>query len=172
MLAIASNQPYAEGVEWVQQSAQAYNSSRRFDLILMTGHAFQILLTDDDALAVLATMRNHLSELGSIVFESRNPNLDWVTEWAGRVRKLPGEILETLEITAADGEFISFETIYQFPDRKLTTASTLRFPSQEHIEALIARSALQVRQVLGDWDASPPNTNQSREMIFHVQHSE
>jgi len=171
MLAIATSKHFAERVEWVQHSAQAYTSSRRFDLIFMTGHAFQVLLTDDDALEVLATMRNHVDEPGRVVFESRNPNLDWAKEWAGRVRKLPGEIFETLEITTADGEFISFETTYQFPDKKLTTASTLRFPSLEHVETLINRSRLKLNQVLGDWDSSPLTTDYSREMIFHVQRS-
>jgi SAM-dependent methyltransferase len=41
MLALARNKPYAERVEWVDSSAQTYRSQRRFDLIVMTGHAFQ-----------------------------------------------------------------------------------------------------------------------------------
>jgi hypothetical protein len=48
-----------------QSSAQSYKSQRRFDLIVMTGHAFQVLLTDADALAALGTMRGHLKERGS-----------------------------------------------------------------------------------------------------------
>lgn len=48
----------------------------------------------------------------------------------------------------------------------LTTSSTLRFPSREHVEGLIARSGLVVRDVFGDWDASPFDHARSREMIL------
>jgi SAM-dependent methyltransferase len=167
MLAVARHKPNAEKIEWVESSAQSYKSQRRFDLIVMTGHAFQILLTDADALTALETMRGHLNQRGRIAFETRNPRLDWAGEWAARVRKLPGtQLLETLEITDKDGEFISFQTTYRAPQGTLTTSSTLRFPSRDHVEALIARSGLAVREVFGDWNASPFDPASSREIIF------
>ena len=169
MLAVATRKPHAEQVEWVESSAQSYKSQRRFDLIVMTGHAFQILLTDADALAVFDTMRSHLKQRGRVAFETRNPRLDWASEWSGRVRTLPGgEIIETLGITGKhdDGEFISFQTTYRLPHGTLITSSTLRFPSREHVEAMIARSGLAVRNVFGDWDAGPFDPARSREIIF------
>jgi SAM-dependent methyltransferase len=168
MLAVARSKPHAEQVEWVQSSAQSYKSHRRFDLIVMTGHVFQVLLTDTDALAVLETMRGHLKEHGRIAFETRNPRVDWVGEWAARPpRMLPGgQLLETLEITGKDGEFISFQTSYRFPRVTLTTSSKLRFPSREQVEALIARSGLVVRDVFGEWNAGPFEAARSREIIF------
>ncbi len=167
MLALARGKPGAEQVEWVESSAQSYNSDRRFDLIVMTGHAFQVLLTDADALAVFDTMRRHLNEHGRIAFETRNPRIDWVSEWAGQSRTLPGgEIIETLKIVAANAEFVSFQTYYQSPGGTLTTDGTLRFPGREHIEALIARSGLALRDVLGDWNATPFEADRSREIIF------
>jgi len=170
MLAVARSKPRAEQVEWVESSAQTYTAQRRFDLIVMTGHAFQILLTDGDALAVLETVRGHLKESGRVAFETRNPCVDWVGEWAARVRRLPGaQLRETLEITGQDGEFISFRTSYRFPHGTLTTSSTLRFPSREHVEALIARSGLVVRDVFGHWDAGPFEAARSREIIFIAQ---
>jgi len=173
MLALARRKPYGEQVEWVECSAQSYSSDRRFDLIVMTGHAFQVLLTDADTLAVLDTMRHHLKERGRVAFETRNPRVDWAGEWGARppvVRVLHGaELLETLEITGEDREFISFQTSYRFAHEVLTTSSTLRFPSLEHVEALIARSGLVVRDLYGDWDAGPFDAAHSREMIFVAQ---
>ena len=167
MLALARKKPYAERVEWVESSAQTYRSRQRYDLIVMTGHAFQILLTDADALSVLETMHRHVEERGRIVFETRNPRIDWVGEWSTRSRMLlGGQITETLEITGADGEFISFQTTYRVPDGTLTTKSRLRFPSREQVEALIARSGLVVREVFGDWNAAPFEAERSREMVF------
>jgi hypothetical protein len=168
MLAVARRKPQAEQVEWVESSAQTYKAHRRFDLIVMTGYAFQILLTDADALAVFETMRGHLTKRGRVAFETRNPRLDWAGEWAARAPcMLPGrQVLETLEITGADGEFISFQTCYRLLHVTLTTSSTLRFPSREHVEALIARSGLVVRNVFGDWDDGPFDAARSREIIF------
>jgi len=176
MLAIARRKPHGEQVEWVECSAQAYRSNRRFDLIVMTGHAFQILLTDTDALAVLETMSGHLNQRGRVAFETRNPSMDWAGAWAARppvVRMLPdGELVETLEISGTDGELISFQTSYRFPHATLTTSSTLRFPSREHVEALIARSGLVVCEVFGDWNARPFEASRSREIIFIAERCE
>jgi SAM-dependent methyltransferase len=167
MLAIARSKPHAERVEWVESSAQTYRSQQRFDLIVMTGHAFQVLLTDADASAALETMHLHLKQQGRAAFETRNPCMDWVGEWRAKSRMLPGgEIIETLNITSVDGEFISFQTSYRLSDGIVTTNSTLRFPSREHVEALITRSGLLVRDVFGDWNAGPFEGERSREMIF------
>src|SRR5258707_3223055 len=173
MLAVARRKPHAEWIELVQSTAQNCKSHRCFDLIVMTGHAFQVLLNDADALAVLETMRGHLKERGMIAFETRNPRVDWVGEWSGRQRLVgtlaSGQLLETLEITRQDGEFISFQTSYRSPHETLTTSSTLRFPSREHVEALISRSGLVVRDLFGDWGTGPFEAARSREIIFIVE---
>ena len=77
-----------------------------------------------------------------------------------------GQLLETLEITGQNGEFISFQTSYHSPHETLTTSSTLRFPSREHVEALIARSGLVVRNLFGDWGAGLFEVTRSRKIIF------
>ena len=173
MLAVARSKPHAELVEWVESRSQSYKTHRRSDLIVMTGHAFQILLTAEDALAVSKTMRGHLQDGGRVAFETRNPRLDWASEWAGRpplIRILHGrQLLETLEITGEDGEFISFETFYRFPQMTLTASSTLRFPSRKHVGALIARSGLVICCVFGDWNAGPFEAACSREIIFMAE---
>ena len=167
MLAVARSKRYAERVEWIECSAQAYRSQRKFDLIVMTGHTFQVLLTDEDVTAALQTMHLHLKQRGRAAFETRNPSIDWMGEWRARSRTLSdGQIMETLHITRADGEFISFQTSYRLSDGTVTTNSTLRFPSLEHVQALITRSGLQVHDVFGDWNAGPFEGVRSREMIF------
>jgi hypothetical protein len=76
-----------------------------------------------------------------------------------------GELLETLEITGKQDEFISFQTNYRSPRVTLTTNSTLLFQSRKQFEALLARSGLVIREVFGDWDAAPFNPARSREII-------
>jgi SAM-dependent methyltransferase len=176
MLKLARQKRWADRVKWVESSAQEYRSERRFDLVVMTGHAFQCLLNDEDALAVLETMRLHLAAGGRVAFETRNPRVDWAREWATKeplVHVVYGEeVVETLEVTDKEGEFVSFTTRYQFPQKRLTTSSTLRFLSREHLEELIGHSGLSVREVFGDWDASPFDGTRSREMIFVFQIAE
>jgi hypothetical protein len=170
MLAVARSKQFAERVEWVDSLAQTYRSQRRFNLIVMTGDAFQIFLTDAEALAALETMRRHLTDHGRIAFESRNPQMDWVGKWNAKSRILSGgQISETLTITGVVEEFISFQTLYQTPDEILTTCSTLRFPSREQIETLLVCSGLVVRDVFGDWNASPFEPASSPEMIFIME---
>lgn len=171
MLAVARRKPFAVQVEWVESTAQSYKSDRRFDLIVMTGHAFQVLLTDTDAIAVFETMRAHLCEGGRVAFETRNPRVDWAVKWAQRENRLlpDGQTVETLEVTQADDDFISFRTRYRFPHEILTTNSTLRFPSRELIEGLIERSGLILREVLGDWNGGPFEAERSQEIIFIAQ---
>ncbi|HEX8894097.1 MAG TPA: class I SAM-dependent methyltransferase [Terriglobales bacterium] len=170
MLDVARGKPHADHIEWVEATAQSYRSERRFDLIVMTGHAFQCLLSDADILAGLETMRLHLRDEGRIAFETRNPRVDWAGEWTGRQRSLlmpsGAELAETLEVTGKDGEFISFRTAYVFPHMTLSTSSTLRFSSREHVEGLIHHAGLLVCDVLGDWEAGGFDPARSREMIF------
>src|ERR1700751_4017114 len=146
MLAIAASKPYAEKVEWIHSRAQDYRSENRFDLIVMMGHVFQILLTDEEVLAVLTTMRRHLKPGGKAVFETRNPNIDWAEVWgkhAPEEKTLPnGRGREPWQITSELGELISFQQQFEFPDVTIISGSTLRFLSRTRPEELIARCGL------------------------------
>jgi SAM-dependent methyltransferase len=167
MLAVARSKPHSQYVEWIESSAQIYRSQRRFDLIVMTGHAFQVLLRDTEMLAALKTMRCHLKERGRVAFEIRNPRMDWIGAWTARCRVLAdATITETLSITGADSEFISFQTSYHTPGGTAITHSTLRFSSREHVTGMITRSGLVVRHVFGDWSGGSFEPERSREVIF------
>lgn len=125
MLQVARQKPHGSQIEWVQAFAQAFRSERRFDLIIMTGHAFQIMLSDDDVLATLTTMRRHLKPSGRAVFESRNPAIDWAAEWNGtsELTHAGVTIRETTEVLSRVGDRVTFEQRYQFPDETLVSFS-------------------------------------------------
>jgi len=170
MLAIAASKPHADKVEWIQSLAQDYQSERRFDLIVMMGHVFQILLTDEEVLAVLATMRRHLKPGGKAAFETRNPNIDWTHVWGTYdpvEHMLPaGRVRETLQVTSEHGELISFQQQFEFSDVTLASTTTLRFLSRSQVEGLVNRAGLVTCEVFGDWDRSPFEPKRSPEMIF------
>nr|WP_246699405.1 class I SAM-dependent methyltransferase [Rhizobium sp. BK538] len=83
MLDIAKRKPHGDRIEWVECYSQDFRSEKRFDLIIMTGHAFQVLLDERSILATFAAMREHLADGGCIVFETRNPEIDWKARWDG-----------------------------------------------------------------------------------------
>ena len=65
-------------IEWILGDLSAAASHREFDLAVMTGHAFQVLVADDEIQAGLATIRTALEPGGVFAFETRNP---LVREW-------------------------------------------------------------------------------------------
>ena len=46
---------------------------QEFDLVVMSGHAFQVLLGDDEIRSALAAVRAALVPGGRFAFETRNP---------------------------------------------------------------------------------------------------
>lgn len=171
MLDVGRRKPNGDKIEWVQSFAQNFRSAKRFDLIIMTGHAFQVLLDDTDALATFATMRDHLAPDGLIVFESRNPAIDWRLRWHGGEDELEVDgvaLRQTCEVLSMTGDRIVFETRYTFPDEVLVSSSELRFRSRTEIEAGLQASGLQAKKICGDWDGTLFVSDSSDEMIFLV----
>ena len=60
MLALAKQRCGGASVSWVLDDARSARLNRRFDLVLLTGHAFQVFLTPDDRTAALTTIRLRL----------------------------------------------------------------------------------------------------------------
>ena len=60
-------------VEWVAAKAASMQFAREFELALMTGHAFQELVTDADIRDSLEAIRRALVDGGRFVFDTRNP---------------------------------------------------------------------------------------------------
>lgn len=173
MLTVAKRAPLGDQVTWVESTSEDFRADQTFDLIIMTGHAFQVLLTDNQVEATLATMAGHLKPDGLIAFESRNPVLDWDAVWGrsyemetpqGRVRAV-----RRLTDRSRAPEFLSFAWDYHFPDEVITSDSTLRFLSSEAIAEFADRADLQVETVLGDWQGGAFDPDLSREMIFKLR---
>ena len=171
MLAVGRQKPYGGAIDWVEAAASEFRSDKRFDLIIMTGHAFQVLLTDADIAAVLQVMHDHLAPNGRAVFEVRNPALDWERRWTYErtTIALPagGEVEKWGMVLARNGERLRFEQRYRFPDGEVVASvSELRFAPRETILRLAAEAGLELVELLGDWDGSEYDPQRSEEMIF------
>jgi len=150
----------------------------RFDLIYMTGHAFQALLTDDDAVAALRTAHDHLTDDGLLAFETRNPARKAWLSWAPDKRRSAatadhGEVEEYFDTKAEpDTGIVNLAAHYRFADtgKTIIGCSRIRFVALDHLKRLLAAAALAPVTCYGDWDRSPL-TETSREFIVIARRS-
>ncbi len=173
MLAVALDRPHGDKVEWVEATAEAFRSPKRFDLVVMTGHAFQVFLTNEDVRAACLTMREHLAPGGQVVFETRNPVVDWRAIWDGRTERLEvdgGPVEVSYSCERMVGQRLRFATRYAFPDEELVSRSELLFLSPSEVEAHLLAAGLRVERLQGDWDGSPFDPERSHEMIVTARH--
>ena len=169
MLAIARRRP--EAVRWIQSGAAELSLEEPFDLIYMTGHVFQVFLTDEEIAAVLANLRRHLAPGGRLAFETRNPAARSWEEWrpdssAERIQ-VPdlGEIEVHWDIRSVDWPLVTYETHVRLPDgERIVEPDTLRFLEADQLSHLLQQAGFGEALWYGDWDASPL-TPESPEII-------
>ncbi len=164
MLAIAKSQPGAQGVTWVQGDARTLRLGATFDLIVMTGHAFQVALTDADRLAFLQTIAAHLAPQGRFIFDSRNP---LAREWESWTPALSRSTLQHPTLGPVESwhdivwdpmrKVASYDSFYQRPadPDPICATSQIGFISQPRLARLIARAGLRVDHWMGGWDGRP-----------------
>lgn len=160
MLDVARQRDGGDKVEWIEADARTLRLNRRFDLIVLTGHAFQVFLTPEDQAAALKTIALHLNPRGRFIFDSRNPAAaEWrawvpgVSDWElthptlGRI-----EAWNDARHDPATG-VVTYETHYRIVEsgRHLMAESKIRFTAKDELEGLIAESGLHVTSWLGDW---------------------
>ncbi|WP_312861424.1 class I SAM-dependent methyltransferase [Segnochrobactrum spirostomi] len=164
MLDNARSRPGGAGVTWVEADARTVRLGRTFDLVVLTGHAFQVFLTEQDRAALLATIAVHLSPAGRFVFDSRNPAAEEWREWTpDRSHRLVAhpdfgavEAWNDVEHDPVSG-IVTYGTFYRIVEsgRLLSSRSRIAFPARDEIARLIAAAALAVETWLGDWNGTP-----------------
>ena len=172
MLRVARSRTGAARVRWVHSDGQSLRLPDRFGFIYMTGHAFQALLTDGDAVAVLKTMAHHLSGKGCIAFDTRNPLRreweSWTPENASVVETRDhGRVEESHETKEEPGSgIVALTHRYRFLDRgtEKVGRSRIRFIERDHVAGLLARAGLKPTAWYGDWERIPFSP-ESKEII-------
>lgn len=161
MLEIARARPGGTRVDWHLDDARSVRLGRRFDLIVLTGHAFQVFLAPSDQKAVLETIAAHLSPDGRFIFDSRNPALRvWETWHGAKDRFVHPDVGAVEKTTDIDYEAQTGIVTYRDTFRALATgdersaASRIRFTPFEELADLIAAAGLKVERWLGDWQGS------------------
>ncbi|RWX76801.1 class I SAM-dependent methyltransferase [Neorhizobium lilium] len=163
MLQMARLKDAGARVRWIEATGQDFVVSGPFDLAIMTGHAFQVFLDDEETLVALRNIHRHLGPDGRLVFESRNPSRrawdGWTKEATHRTHDVPGvgQVEVHYQLLEAKGEHVTFETVFHFVERgqKERSLSRLRFPSHDEIAVLLDAAGFSDVEWLGDWDGSP-----------------
>jgi SAM-dependent methyltransferase len=159
-------------IEWVLGDLAAVAWDQEFDLVVMTGHAFQVFVEDDEIRTSLAAIHSALTDNGCFAFETRNP---LAREWEGWT---PDNAVEVVDANGAavrmvhkvetpvDGEVVSFTTTFTSPawDRPQVSRSTLRFLDVDSLSWFLSEACFAIEERFGDWDRRPL-TDSSPEII-------
>lgn len=146
-------------IEWIQGDLSSAKWREEFDLVVMTGHAFQVLLTDEQLHEALSYVQKALTFDGRFAFETRNPAIrsweKWNTDYSGEVNDRNGVSVRAEHRTdQPEGEFVSFSTTFSssYWSESIVSRSTLRFLSADSLEAFLKDASLVIEQQFGDWD--------------------
>lgn len=160
MFEVARRRP---DIEWVQGDLSGATWDREFDLAIMTGHAFQVLVEDVDLRTALAAIHAALTVGGRFAFETRNPLAREWERWGSRhareVTNASGAIVRmTTEVHGPfDGRTVSFSHTFASPgwDQPQVSRSTLRFLDADALAVFLREAGFEIEVVYGDWDQSP-----------------
>jgi SAM-dependent methyltransferase len=151
------------GIEWVLGDLSSTRWDQEFELVVMTGHAFQVLTGDEQLHEALAAVRAALTPGGQFAFETRNPMVrawaEWVPANAVEVTDAGGAVVRMAHQVElpVQRDLVSFTTTYSSPgwERPRSSRSTLRFLSAAALSSLLAGAGLEIEQQYGDWDSAP-----------------
>ncbi|MFB7511072.1 class I SAM-dependent methyltransferase [Streptomyces broussonetiae] len=162
-----------DGVEWVLGDARVRRWDGEFDLVVMTGHAFQELVGDEEIRSCLKGVRAALADGGRFVFETRNPAAraweKWTPERVYEVTAADGTPVRVWHEVQGDGPRagrVRFTETYDgdgWPAPRVGH-SVLRFLDNESLHSLLADAGLTIAEQYGDW-ARGPLTPASPEII-------
>jgi SAM-dependent methyltransferase len=171
MLAVAREEP---SVEWVPGTLAPGAYDAEFDLVTMTGHAFQELRTDEEILTTLRGMRDAVRPDGRVVFETRNPGAKAWESWDGSSFEVPYQgstVTFRYEVHEVEGDLVTFAEITdggRWHDQ--VDLGTLRFLPRIELDRFLAEAGLQVGSYYGDWERGPL-TEDSPEIVVVARRS-
>jgi SAM-dependent methyltransferase len=158
-------------IEWILGDLSTVAFDREFDLAVMTGHAFQELITDEQVRTALVAVRQALTEAGRFAFETRNPAARAWERWTPEngadfeVAGVPYRWEADVELPVT-GDLVRYRTRLIAPQWREPRESigTLRFLDLPTLNGLLADAGLVVAEQYGYWDGSPV-TDASPEII-------
>jgi SAM-dependent methyltransferase len=150
-------------IEWVHGDLASVHWDREFDLVVMTGHAFQEYVEDDEIRIALAAIRAALADDGRFAFETRNP-LDrawerWPAQYSGEAIDATGALVrcEYQVEQPVTGEVVHTFSTFTSPDwdHPEVSRGALRLLAPETLAAFLADAGLAIKEQFGDFTGHP-----------------
>jgi SAM-dependent methyltransferase len=160
-------------IEWLQATAAEADTRTGggFDLAVMTGHAFQVLVTDEDLRASLTAIHAALAPGGRFAFETRHPQArawrDWIPANAADVVDAAGRTLRTWhDVESVEAGVVTFTETTADQDGTVLRVdrARLRFLDVPPLNRFLADAGFTVEAQYGDWQRGPI-TPASREIV-------
>jgi SAM-dependent methyltransferase len=165
----------ASDVDWIHGDLGTVSFDREFDLVIMTGHVFQVFLTDDDIATALMAVRAALADDGRYAFETLNPLLRPWEQWTGseQVTGPDGTVVTAANTEPrlvgdqdVNGQIVEVVGRFSSPtwERDLLCPSRFRFTEIKTLGAFLSMAGFSVVEHYGHWDRRP-FTEQRPEII-------
>jgi len=169
-------------VTLIQGDMRDFSLGKTFSLVTTPFRPFQHLLTVEDQVSCLTSIRRHLEPGGALILDIFNPSLEAFT-----ADNLGEEIGEEPEFTTPEGikvlrfnktisrdivnQIIQVELIYYLthPDgqkERLVHAFPLRYLFRFEAEHLLSRCGFEVKEVYADYQKNPLGFTYPGELIF------
>ncbi|MGW7386713.1 class I SAM-dependent methyltransferase [Streptomyces sp. NPDC054794] len=154
----------AADVEWVLGDLRTRLWAGEFDLVVMTGHTFQVLLSDEELRVCLRAVRSALAPGGHFAFETRNPAARAWQSWSpDRPRDItapdgtPVRVRHELRPGTPTADRVTFTETYETPSwpRPRVSRTTLRFLPPKPLSNFLEEANLTVTEQYGDWGRGP-----------------
>jgi ubiquinone/menaquinone biosynthesis C-methylase UbiE len=150
-------------IEWVLGDLASIRWDQEFDLVVMTGHAFQELTADDEIRTALAAIRAALTRGGRFAFETRNPVVraweQWARDYTAEVTDASGAVVRcTCQVeTPLERGLVRSTSTFTSPawDRPLVSRSVLRFLDAAAVSSFLSAAGLAIEEQFGGWDRQP-----------------
>lgn len=151
-------------IEWVLGDVRVRHWRAEFDLVVMTGHAFQELLTDEEVRVCLRAARAALRDGGRFVFETRNPDARPWERWTpdrvlhtATADGTPVRVWHEVEGDGPRGDRVYYTETYAAPHWPAPRVShgVVRFLDAGTLEDFLAEAGLAVTEQYGDWSRGP-----------------
>jgi SAM-dependent methyltransferase len=163
----------APDVEWVLGDLESVRWHGEFDLAVMTGHAFQELLGDEEVRRLLEGVRSALAPGGRFVFETRNPAArPWEAWTPDRVREITDPYGDEVRVWhevlgPMTGDRLTFTETFSGGrwERDRISRSTLRFLDADALDVFLGEAGFGVEARYGDWRRGAYAPAASREIV-------
>jgi len=150
-------------IDWIRGDLTSAGWVNEFDLVVMTGHVFQVFLGDTELRAVLAAVRRVLKPHGRFAFEMRNPAARAWESWQGsapiEVEGSEGERIRLTRHVLApfDGRTVTFTETFSSPGwrQPRVSRSTLRFLEAAQLGRFLAEAGFAIEAQFGGFQGEP-----------------